>query len=150
MVAHPQRQIQREAYHSFCWRRRVSADNAQRGKRWRFIYCFIGKSRLLSLGAYPAVKLKDARIKREELRQHIASSIDPGQLRKAEKVARQGDTNSFETIAREWFEKFRPTWVAFHADKIIRQLERDVFPYLGNRAINRFTTSELLTVLRRI
>ncbi len=114
------------------------------------VYCFNGKSRFLSLGTYPTVKLRDARIKREELRQQITSSIDPGQLRKADKVARRGDTNSFATIAREWFEKVRPTWVAFHADKIIRQLERDVFPYLGNRAIDRFTTSELLTVLRRI
>jgi hypothetical protein len=99
-MPHSQRQTQREAYHSFCRRRRVSAGNAQRGTRWRFKYCFNSKSRLLSLGSYTAVKPKDARIKREELRQQIASGIGPGQLRKAEKVAQQGDTNSFETIAR--------------------------------------------------
>jgi len=120
------------------------------GKWWRLKYRYGGKSKLLSLGTYPAVKLKDARVKRDELRQQLASGIDPGQLRKAAKVAQNGDANNFEAIAREWFEKFKPTWVASHADKIIRRLERDVFPYVGRRSINIITAPELLTVLRRI
>jgi integrase len=120
------------------------------GKWWRFKYRFAGKSKLLSLGTYPVVKLKDARTKRDELRQQLASGIDPGQARKAAKIAQHGDANSFEVIAREWFIKFKPTWVASHADKIIRRLERDVFPYLGSRPINSITAPALLTVLRRI
>lgn len=33
----------------------------QGGKWWRFRYCFDGKEKLLSLGTYPDIGLKDAR-----------------------------------------------------------------------------------------
>jgi len=58
--------------------------------------------------------------------------------------------NSFETIAREWFAKFSENWVDTHSTKIIRRLERDVFPWLGTRSVNPITAVELLTALRRI
>jgi integrase len=53
-------------------------------------------------------------------------------------------------IAREWFAKQSPTWVASHADKIIRRLERDVFPWLGKRPIADITAKELLATVNRI
>ncbi|HEX2237137.1 MAG TPA: integrase arm-type DNA-binding domain-containing protein [Gammaproteobacteria bacterium] len=120
------------------------------GKWWRFKYRYCGKDKLLSLGTYPAVMLKAARNNRDKMRQQLASGIDPGQMRKAAKLAQHGGANSFESIACEWFEKFKPGWASSHADKIIRRLERDVFPYLGSRFINSITAPELLTVLRRI
>jgi hypothetical protein len=38
------------------------------------------------------------------------------------------DADSFEAVAREWFAKFSPPWAPTHAEKIIRRLERDIFP----------------------
>ena len=58
--------------------------------------------------------------------------------------------NSFELVAREWFAKHSSNWVASHADKIIRRLERDIFPWLGAKPIAEITPPDLLTVLRRI
>ena len=37
-----------------------------------------------------------------------------------------------------------------HSDKIIRRLERDVFPWIGKRATKDITPPELLAVMRRI
>jgi len=119
------------------------------GKWWRFRYRFEGKHKLLSLGTYPAVTLKDARVKRDEMRRLLAAGIDPGQARKAEKAAR-GDANSFEAVAREWIGKYAPTWAESHASKIIRRLERDVFPWIGARPVGHITAPELLAVVRRI
>ncbi len=48
------------------------------GKLWRMAYSFDGKQKTLSLGAYPAVSLKDARQKREEAKEQRAKGIDPG------------------------------------------------------------------------
>ena len=58
--------------------------------------------------------------------------------------------NSFEVIAREWFQKNRVTWAVSHADKVIRRLENDVFPWLGSKAIAEITAPDVLAILRRI
>jgi hypothetical protein len=119
------------------------------GKWWRWKYRYVGKEKRLSLGIYPEVSLKAAREKRETARQQLAAGIDPGQARKAEKLAHAG-AESFEAIAREWHTKFSPRWVASHGDRILRRLERDVFPWLGARPIAEVKAPELLAVLRRI
>jgi integrase len=121
------------------------------GKWWRFKYRFAGKERRISLGIYPDVPLAAAREKREEARRQVAAGIDPGEQRKAAKVALVESTeNTFEAIAREWFGLFSTKWVKGHADKIIRRLELNMFPWLGSRPIKAITAPELLAVLRRV
>lgn len=118
---------------------------------WRFKYRFDGKEKLLALGVYPEVTLKEAREKRDAARKQVAADVDPGEHRKAVKTARIASAeNSFEVIAREWFAKHCPNWAKTHSDKIIRRFENDVFPWIGKRPIAQITAPELLTVLRRI
>ena len=119
------------------------------GKYWRWKYRFAGKEKRLAFGVYPDVGLKAAREKRNSARQQLANGIDPGEARKAEKVAQAG-AETFEAIAREWHAKFSPGWVANHGDRILRRLERDVFPWLGKRSIAEIKAPDLLSVLRRI
>jgi hypothetical protein len=86
-----------------------------------------------------------ARDKRDAGRKLLAAGVDPSEHRKAEKAAGDDKTaNSFEVIAREWFAKHSPTWVASHADKIIQRLEGDAFPWLGKRPVADITAKELL------
>jgi integrase len=121
------------------------------GKWWRRKYWFEGRERRMSLGVYPDVSLADAREKREDARRKVAAGIDPGELRKAEAVALIESTeNTFEAIAREWFGLFSKQWVPGHADKIIRRLELNVFPWIGMRPVKAITAPELLAVLRRM
>ena len=118
-------------------------------KWWRWKYRFGGKEKGLSFGVYPDVSLKAARDKRDDARERLAAGIDPGEARKAEKIAQAG-AESFEAVAREWHAKFSPGWVASHGDRILRRLEKDLFPWLGKRAIAEIKAPELLAVLRRI
>ena len=121
------------------------------GKWWRFRYKFDDKEKLLSLGVYPDVGLKEARERRDEARKLLADGIDPGENRKAQKMARvERAANSFEVIAREWHGKFSPGWAATHSSKIIRRLETEIFPWLGGRPIADITAPELLACIRRI
>jgi integrase len=121
------------------------------GKWWRFDYRFDGKRKTLSMGVYPDVTLRDARERRDEARRQIANQIDPGEHRKANKNARaDAVANSFETVAREWFTKMLPTWTPDHADKIIKRLERDVFPWIGGEPIADLNAPKVLTTIRRI
>lgn len=121
------------------------------GKWWRFKYRFEHKEKLLSLGTYPDVGLKDARERRDAARKLLANGIDPAFNRKAQKATRQERaTNSFEVVAREWYEKFSGSWVESHGSRIIRRLERDIFPHLGGRPVAEVNAPELLAVVRRI
>ena len=79
------------------------------GKLWRLKYRFDGKEKLLSLGVYPDISLKDARARRDEARKLLANGIDPSENRKVQKAAKmERAADSFEVIAREWFAKYSP------------------------------------------
>lgn len=120
-------------------------------KYWRLKYRFNGKEKRLALGVFPEVGLADAREKREEARRLLAEGIDPSEHRKVAKACgRLNAENSFEAVAREWFAKYQPTWSAGHASRIIRRLERDIFPWLGSRPIAEISAPELLATLQRI
>jgi integrase len=121
------------------------------GKWWRFKYRFGEKEKRLSLGVYPEVSLKAARAKRDDARRLLAEGIDPSEHRQQSKntIAAKA-ANSFEAVAREWFAKFSENWVDTHSSKILRRLERDLFPWLGTRPINSIAAPELLSALRRI
>ena len=121
------------------------------GKWWRLKYRIGGKEKRLSLGVYPDVSLKDARDRRDDARKLLAQRIDPSERRKADKrAAADRSANDFELVAREWFSKHSKNWAPNHSDRIMRRLERDVFPHIGKRAISEITVPELLAVVRRV
>lgn len=121
------------------------------GKWWRLKYRFDGKEQLLSCGVYPDTSLAKAREKCDAARKLLADGINPSEHRKAVKASRiTQNANSFEVIAREWHAKYAPTWAPSHSDKIIRRLERDVFPWLGDKPVASITPPDLLKILRRI
>jgi integrase len=117
------------------------------GKWWRFDYSLDGKRKTLSLGVYPDVSLKAARIKRDELRTSLAAGIDPGAVRKAEKLA---TADTFEAIAREWHATHSAKWSTGHASDILARMEKNLFPWLGDRPLIELKAPEILAVLRRI
>ena len=129
----------------------VQSTDPKDSKYWRLAYRFGGKQKTLALGVYPDVSLKDARQRRDDARKLLADDVDPGENRKAMKAAKTDRAaNSFEVIAREWFAKNSATWTENHGSRIIRRLERDVFPWIGGRPIADINAPELLAVLRRI
>lgn len=121
------------------------------GKLWRLKYRIHGKEKLLSIGGYPDITIADARKKRDEAKDLLKQDIDPSQFKKQAKLAgKERAANSFEVVAREWYLKNRPVWSESHGDRIIRRMERDVFPWLGNRPIDQLEAPDLLQMARRI
>jgi len=121
------------------------------GRYWRYDYRFAGKRKTAALGVYPDVSLKQARERQDEVRKQLANGVDPSHARKAAKTAaRGGASNSFEAVAREWYAKHSPNWVASHSDRILRRLESDIFPWLGGRPIAEITAPDLLAAIRRV
>jgi integrase len=116
-------------------------------KWWRLKYRFEKKEKLLAFGVYPETSLRDARDLRDDARKLLRRQVDPGAKRRAERAA-PGD--SFEAIAREWFERFSPRWAPGHSTKLIRRLELYIFPWVGDRAIGKIEAPDLLACLRRV
>jgi len=120
-------------------------------KWWRLKYRFDSKEKRISLGTYPDVSLKDARERCNEARRLLANGIDPSEQRKAENAAKaEHSKNSFEAIAREWFSKHAPNWSDSHSVRVISRLERDIFPWIGDRAVSKITAPLLLDTIRRV
>jgi integrase len=120
-------------------------------KYWRYKYRFAGKEKLLALGVYPEVSLKDARGAHQQARKKLAIGIDPGSARKVEKLTRHlAAAESFEAVAREWYDQTMPQKSESYRVRTGRILEKDLYPVIGNRPIGEIAPAELLAALRRI
>lgn len=120
-------------------------------KYWRLKYRFLGKEKLLALGVYPEVSLKEARMKRDEARKLLADGIDPGAKRREDKLtAKIAAANTFEAITREWHAKESHEWSTMHSGRVMSAMEAHMFPFIGQRPIAEIKPLELLEVLRRV
>jgi integrase len=97
------------------------------------------------------VSLAFARRARDEARLAKDKGHDPVALKKTAKLlANYSSEDSFETVAREWYSKQKSQWSPAHADRIMRRLERDLFPHIGKLPLRAISAPELLAVLRKI
>ena len=115
-------------------------------KSWRLKFRYAGTEKLLTLGQYPLVSLKDARERAMDAKKTLAAGKDPTVEKKH---AQHQQKNTFELIAREWHEKQSPVWVPTYSKKVLIKLEKHVFPYIGSRPIAEISAPELLAMLRK-
>lgn len=117
-------------------------------KWWRLKFRMDGKERLLALGVYPDVSLKDARQRALAARQMIAAGIDPVQARSGG----EGDVHrqTFGRVAWDWFERNRGQWTAEHGEKIKKRLEGRVLPVLGEQLVESIQPCDVLELCRGI
>jgi integrase len=120
-------------------------------KLWNVAYRFGGKQLKLSLGAYPAVGLKDAREQRDSAKRLLAAGIDPGQRKKTAALAKaNAEANTFEAIAAELLDKKRRE---AKVDRTIAKLEWLLSlarPAIGARPIGEITAAEIVGALRAV
>ncbi len=110
------------------------------GKYFRYDYRFQGKRKTLAVGVYPKTSLKEARKKRQEARDLLDQGIDPIIKKKRDRVAGQlVGTESFEQLAREWFDKKKGGWSDRYSNTLMKRLELNIFPYLGDVPVNDIT-----------
>ncbi len=133
------------------------------GKLWKLKYSFAGKENKLSLGSYPTVSLADARKKRDEAKQYMSNGTDPsasigkkaikqksenGRIIEQEQIEYAART--FEKVARDWHASRVSEWSESHSDRLMRQLERDVFPEIGSRHITEVSFTDIVQLLRKV
>jgi hypothetical protein len=120
-------------------------------KLWRMAYRFGGRQKVLALGVYPQMALKEAREARETARRHLNDGRDPSQVRKLDKAAKAvTSANTFSAIAAELLEKKVKEGRAENTLIKFRWYVSLSAPALGERPLSEITPPEILAVLRLI
>lgn len=120
-------------------------------KRWFYKYRKDGKEGRMALGSYPDVGAKDARKARDAAKLKKSTGVDPVQVRKVEKLkATTPDADTFKVTALEWYAMKLDSWSSHYAIREKRNLEKDLFPFLGARRISDIEAIELLATVRRV
>lgn len=118
---------------------------------WRLAYRFNGKQKLLALGSFPAVSLRDARRRRDEAKEQLARGEDPGQVKRIAKLkGRVAAEHTFAAIADEWFEHRKNKWTKSYAGRLRGRLDRELVSVLGRQPISAIEPIEVLDALRKV
>jgi len=112
--------------------------------RWRWRYRFRGKESRVSLGVYPKTSLKQARAKRDEMKEALEKGASPAEQRKAK-------ADTFEALAMEWYvSNVGRRWNDRHAKAILCRLKLHVFPRIGERSLLDLEPPEFLGIVKKI
>lgn len=121
------------------------------GKSFRFDYAMNGKRATLTIGKYPAVSLSEARAAAEQARNQIANGINPAEKKKQAKQEQKARLlNTFEHLARQWYAANLHRWKSDNAARIMGYLEKDVFPYIGDKQLDDVRVADVKDVLLRV
>lgn len=111
-------------------------------RSWRWRYQKDGSEKLVVLGAYPEMSLRQAREARDDRRQKLRTGADP--------TAEPTPTATLKEVALDWHEANKSRWKPHHATDVLGSLERDIFPALGSIPIREVTAPAILDELRKV
>lgn len=121
------------------------------GKYWRQDYTYADKRKTLALGVYPAVKLAEARKRREKAKEHLANGVDPSLAKKEEKRSQSAAAaNTYEAVAREFQALKASGWSEGHAAKWLRMNELYLFPEIGALPLSSIKAPIIWDALRKV
>lgn len=125
--------------------------NPTGSRLWRWKYRFLGKEKILAIGAYPTVGLAKARGARDDARALLADGVDPSaHKRDARREAALVAANTFAVLADEYLDKMRREGKAKSTVSKVEWLLGLARGELGNRAITEIRAPDVLVVLQRI
>ena len=115
------------------------------GMVWRFRYRLNGKQEKLTLGKYPALTLKNARVQRDEAAQTAAMGSSPAKQKQLAKVAAADAT----TVAEFGERFFREIVTKDRRDVTIprRYFEKSIAPAIGAKPVRDVTTEDVRAII---
>ena len=124
-------------------------------KYWRIACRVGGKQKFLPGGSYPETGLREARTWREAIKAQLVLGMEPtaqpsARAERVTKASTEVIDNSFEAVAREWYETRLLGWSPRYAGVLMRRMEADIFPVVGSEPIASITPRQMLEALRAI
>lgn len=115
-------------------------------KFWRVKYRFEGKEKTYSIGEFPFVGLKTARIEFYKVLEILKRGEDPSAVTTIPKQ----EINTFKSVCDEWLSKRENIWVKGHTEKQLCRIRKHIYPAIGNKAIDKITPPNILIFLRKL
>jgi integrase len=115
-------------------------------KMWRFDFTFLGKRKSMSFGIYDEVSLKEARQKREKARKNIERGINPIDSKSSNFEV----TVNFKQISEKWLALMKDSWSKSNYEKIRGNLEKNAYPFIGQRDIKDISRKDILALVERM
>ena len=110
-----------------------------------------GKETVTAFGNYPILSLKEAREKRDKVKELLVKGIDPIEQKSKDKTI-LNTGNTFEAIARSWIKQteYEKNWKPINTNKVTRGIELHLLPSLGNKLINTITLKDLIPPVQKL
>lgn len=117
------------------------------GMVWRCRYQLNGKTEKLTLGKYPALTLKNARIKRDHALSTAALGHSPAKQKQLQKVA-AADVTTVEEFTMKFF---RDVQAKDRVDnrQVYRYFDNDILPYISKKPMKEVTTEDIRAIIWR-
>ena len=119
-------------------------------RQWRFAYRLYGKQKVLSIGAYPLISLKEAREAALKAKKQLTQGLDPAAVKRDRKIAEAADTDTFKRIAEEYLDKLRGEGRARTTMKKVEWLLSLAYPDIGAKGIAKISPADVLATLRSV
>lgn len=130
-------------------------------KLWRYRYRLEGvdggkRENLYALGEYGKAgpdrgqyTLAEADQERARLRELVRAGVHPSHARRERrKAAIEAGANTFRAVAEEWIAANRGTWTPYYLKQIERAFAEAVYPDIGDLAITKITSAQLLRIVK--
>ncbi len=114
---------------------------------WRYRYQLNGKTEKVTLGRYPVVGLKEARVKRDELAAAVFRGESPARQKQLEKVALASSTSVRDFCERYFKEVIEKTWK--NPIQLRRYLEKEIYPSFGAQQMKDVTAQDVQRLVFR-
>lgn len=122
-------------------------------KSWRLKYRIGGKEKQIAFGAYPDIRLAEAREMSALARMALKEGRDPAH-EFGTKAKRRGQVidpdRTFEAVTRRWHSLQEPLWKPRHAQDVLNSLEQDVFRAIGSMDIRHIRPQHVRDLLLRV
>ncbi|MDA9194022.1 tyrosine-type recombinase/integrase [Alphaproteobacteria bacterium] len=115
-------------------------------RTWPLQYRYQGSMRKYTIGSYPGVSLKNARVRNTELRASIQAGHDPQSAKKLAKSPSSTNVEEcFEEYLRDHLKINLKTWPEYE-----RAMRKDVLPFVGKIELEALDKPAIRAVIRRI
>jgi integrase len=122
-------------------------------KYWIYRFTFQKQRIDMSLGTFPEIQLREARLKAIQLRAKIINGVNPMDERRdsKEKLKKSLHKVTFEKFSHDFIERMAPKWRSTkHESQWVSSLTIYAFPIIGKLSLEEITTQHILEILNPI
>jgi len=123
--------------------------NVSGKKVFRVKYKINNRYREISIGEYPFLSLKEARIEAYNIKRMVLSGVDPIEERK-KKSSSDVKVKLFEDVVKEFLNLKEQEWRYVYYKKQVGRLDNYILPKLAKRDIKEIEKSDIIEIIKSV